>query len=237
MTNSFLRKLEGLARLSDRHRHEVEALTARTVRFGPRENMVQEGDEPKSVNVMMSGWACRNKFLADGRRQIVSLFLPGDMCDPYVFLLGAVDYGIRTLTPCTVAKVPAQTIREMTASGPELAEALWWQTLLAIEVQREWTLNLGRRTAVERVAHLFCEIVHRLASVGLSDGTGCDMPLTQTELADMLGLSTVHINRCMGELRASNLIVLHSKRLTLPNPQELMDLAGFDPVYLHRHHT
>ena len=121
----------------------------------------------------------------------------------------------------------------MTASGPVLAEALWAQTMIAVEIQREWTVNLGRRTAQERLAHLFCEVSSRLVAVGLSNGSECDMPLTQGDLADVTGLSTVHVNRSMQFLRTSGFIELRSKRLTIHDHQGLIDFAMFDPAYLH----
>ena len=233
MSNPFLRKLDAFAPLSAEHKQEIERLTSRVLHLEPHEHIIRDGDEPHAVNVVLSGWACRYKTLSNGQRQIVSLFLPGDMCDPYVFLLGTMDQALATLTPVTLAKVPAQAIRDMTASGPELAEALWWQMLIITEIQREWTVSLGRRTAVQRLAHLFCEVSARLAAVGLSDGPDCEFPLTQSDLADALGLSTVHINRSLQDLRATQLITLRSKRLTIHDQEGLMDLAAFDPSYLH----
>ena len=233
MTNPLVRRLESHAPLSAEHRRVIEELTAQVQHLGSRENIIREGDEPRVVTVVLSGWACRYKVLPDGRRQIVALFLPGDMCDPYVFLLDAMDQSLGTLTPVTLARLPARAIREMTASGPDLAEALWWHTLVDIEIQREWTVNLGRRNALERLAHLFCEISARLVHVGLSNGSDCEMPLTQTDLADATGLSTVHVNRSLQELRANHLIELRAKRLTILDHGGLMDLAMFDPAYLH----
>ena len=233
MTNPFLRKLERYVPLSADHRREIKALTEPVQHFQARQNIIQDGENPQVVNVVMNGWACRYKLLPDGRRQIIALFLPGDMCDPYVFLLGHRDHALGTLTPVTLARVPSQAIRDLTASGPALAEALWWQTLIAIDIQREWTVSLGRRNAVERLAHLFCEVAARLAEVGLSDLSTCELPLTQADLADALGLSTVHINRVMQELRSSGLVALRNKRLTIHDREGLMDLAMFDPVYLH----
>ena len=233
MTNPFLRKLERYVPLSAEHRREVERLTTSVQHVGPNSTIYRDGDDPQVVNVVMNGWACRYKLLPDGRRQIVSLFLPGDMCDPYVFLLDAMDQSLGTLTPVTVARVPSQAIRALTDSGPKLAEALWWQMLITVEIQREWTVSLGRRTAVERIAHLFCEVVHRLAGVGLSDGASCEFPLTQSDLADVLGLSTVHVNRSLQDLRTRGLIDYRSRHLVLSDREALMDLAAFDPTYLH----
>ena len=206
MPAALIRKLEAHAPLSAEHRRKLEALTSRVHSVGPRENILCEGEEPHVVNVVLSGWAYRYKTLPDGRRQIIALFLPGDMCEPYVFLLNAMDHTVGTLTPVTLAKVPAQAIRLVSASDPELAETLWWQTRNTIEIQREWTVSIGRRSALERMAHLFCEVCTRLSIVGLSNGSGCEMPLTQNDLADAMGLSQVHVNRVLQELRAAGLI-------------------------------
>ncbi len=234
MSNPFVRRLESFTALSVEHRREIERLTAGDHQLHSHRDIIRSGDEPLVVHVVLSGWACRYKVLPDGRRQIVSLFLPGDMCDPYVFLLGAMDQTLGTLTPVTLARISAPAIRDMTASGPELAEALWWNMLVTVEIQREWTISLGRRTAVERLAHFFCEILARLAAVDLSNGSDCEMPLTQTDLADALGLSTVHVNRSVQELRATGLITLRNRRLTVNDLQGLTELAMFDPGYLHR---
>lgn len=234
MGNPFIRRLEGDGPLPGEHRRALEALTARPQAFGPREDVVRGGDELRTANVVMSGWACRYKILPDGRRQIVALFLPGDLCDPYVPLLGAVDRALGTLTAAAVAKVPAQALRALMAEGAGFAEALWGQAHAAVEIQREWAVSVGRRSALERIAHLFCEVAARLAAVGLSDGAECEMPLTQSDLADTLGLSTVHVNRVLQELRASGLIELRNRRLALHDPAALADIAMFDPAYLRR---
>ena len=232
MINPFIRKLESLTRLSDGQRRTLESLTDRVHYIGSRERIIDEGEEPHFVNIVLSGWACRYKLLPDGRRQIIALLLPGDMCDPYVFLLRTMDHALGALSPVTLAKVPAQAIRDLTADGPELAEALWWQMLEAAEIQREWIVSLGRRTAIERLAHLFCEISTRLGALGLVNGADCDMPLTQIDLADAMGISTVHVNRSLQELRASGLIELRGRRLTILDRQELVNLAMFNPAYL-----
>lgn len=233
MSNPFIRKLDAFVPLSAEHRQEFERLTSHVQHLQPREHIIRQGDVPHVVNVVLSGWVCRYKTLPDGQRQIISIFLPGDMCDPYVFLFDLLEQSLVTLTPVILAKVPAQTIRDMTASGPELTEALWWQMLVITEIQREWTVSLGRRTAVQRLAHLFCEVFARLSAVGLSDGSECDFPLTQSHLADSLGLSQVHINRCLQDLRTTSLVTLRSKRLTINDHERLMDFAAFDPAYLH----
>lgn len=233
MANPLIRKLEGFAHISHGTRDRLAALTERVQHMDARQSIFRDGDDPTLVDVVLSGWAFRYKALLNGQRQITALLLPGDMCDPYVFLLRSMGHSIGTLTPVTLARVPAQGIRDLSAGGAEFGEALWRQMLQAVEIQREWTVSLGRRTALQRLAHLFCEVTARLNAVGLSDGSECDLPLTQADLADALGLSAVHINRSLQELRASRLIELRNKRLTIHDRQGLMDLAMFDPRYLH----
>ena len=234
MSNPFVRKMESFVRLSPDDRRMLESAVERTHRLGSRENIIHEGVEPNVVNVVLDGWACRYKVLLDGRRQIVSLLLPGDMCDPHVFLLPTMDQSLGTITSVTLAKVPGPTIRAMAARSFALAEAMNWEMLVSAEIQREWTVSLGRRTAAERLAHLFCEVATRLQTIGRQNGTDYELPLTQSDLADAMGLSTVHVNRTLQELKARGFVEMRSKRLIIHDRDGLQGLALFDPGYLHR---
>lgn len=234
MSNLFVRKMESLVLLSHGDRRILEGAVEKTQRLGARENIIHEGDEPNVVNVLLEGWACRYKVLPDGRRQIVALLLPGDMCDPHIFLLRSMDHSLGTITPATVAKVPGSAISAMAAGSVALAEALNREVLSTSEIQREWIVSLGRRTAVERLAHLFCEIAARLRAVGRQTGPDCELPLTQTDLADAMGLSTVHVNRTLQELKARRIVEMRSRRLIIHDRDGLENLAMFDPAYLHQ---
>lgn len=199
----------------------------------PRADIVEEGEDPRSVNVIQSGWACRYRQFEDGRRQIISLLLPGDCCDPHIFLLDRRDHAIGALTPVSIARIGATAMAELMSRNAALDLAFHREALAASAIQREWTVSLGRRSGVERLAHLFCELHVRLSAVGLADGTSCPMPLTQPDLADALGQTTVHINRTLQDVRAARLLTLKSRRLTLLDPDGLRRLAKFDPSYLH----
>jgi CRP-like cAMP-binding protein len=214
----------------------IRASSARTRRFDARVDISREGDRPKDVHLILSGWACRYKQLEDGRRQIVSFFLPGDMCDLNVFILKEMDHSIGTLSPVTIADLSREFFDEISAGYPRIATALWWETLVNAAIQREWTMNLGQRTASERMAHLFCEIFFRLRLAGLTSERSCEFPLTQADLADATGLSKVHVNRTLQELRAANLLILRGKTLTVPNLERLMDAGLFNANYLHMEH-
>lgn len=198
-----------------------------------RADLIDEGEDPHAVNVILEGWACRSRQLADGRRQIVSLLLPGDPCDPHVFLLDRMDHAISALTPVVYAQIPGPAMLELTARSVALDRAFQREALATAAIQREWTVSLGCRSGIERLAHLFCELRYRLAVVGLADRQGCPLPLTQHDLAHSLGQTSVHINRTLQELRAQGLITLRSRRLTIHDPDRLAELAHFDPAYLH----
>src|SRR5262249_44129774 len=204
-----IRKLEHFVRLSQTDRAILDrAASERVRRFGPRADITREGDRPKDVHLILSGWACRYKQLEDGRRQVVSFFLPGDLCDLNIFILREMDHSIGTITPVSIADLSRDFFDEMSAGHPRIVTAFWWESLVNAAVQREWTMNLGQRTALERMAHLLCEIFFRLRLGGLTSGTSCEFPLTQADLADATGLSKVHVNRTLQELRAEGLIVL-----------------------------
>lgn len=234
VVNPLIRKLEQFVRLSAADRNILtQAATSRVRKFGPRVDITREGDRPKDVHLIISGWACRYKQLEDGRRQIVSFFLPGDMCDLNVFILREMDHSIGTITSAAVADLSREFFDEISAGYPRIATALWWETLVNAAIQREWTMSLGQRTASERMAHLLCEVFLRLRLAGFTQGDSCEFPLTQSDLADASGLSKVHVNRTLQDLRSSELIILRGRTLTVPSLERLMDAALFNANYLH----
>jgi len=233
-TQAVVRRLNALAPLSDAGIAAlVKAIGERTLRAGPGEDLVCEGDRPDRVRIILSGWLTRYKTLEDGRRQIVNFVLPGDTCDPQIYLLRQMDHSIATLTPVVYAEIEAARFEELLAADRSLAEAFQIEMLVTMAVQREWVINLGRRVALERIAHLLCEIFERLRPVGLLEGQSCAFPITQMDLADATGLSVVHVNRTIQELRANNLIVLRERTLTINDLAALKNLALFLPNYLH----
>ncbi|WP_298961779.1 Crp/Fnr family transcriptional regulator [uncultured Methylobacterium sp.] len=234
MPDLLIRKLEQFTRLSALDKSALDAAAGeKRRRIGPREDIIREGDNPGQVNLILDGWACRYKQLRDGRQQIISFFLPGDLCDTHVHVLRRMDHSIGALTPVTFAEISRETLARVTAEHPRITQALWWDTLVAAAIQREWTVNLGRRIAAERLGHLLCEIFIRLRGVGLTEGHSCVLPVTQADLGDAMGLSNVHINRTLQELRGSGLIVLKGRQLTIPNLNALMRDSLFNPNYLH----
>lgn len=233
MPSKLIQRLSKFVALTDDDREALTAHAHRIHHLGPREDLAKQGEEPSYMNLVLEGWACRYKQIEDGRRQIIALFAPGDMCDPMIFLISRMSHALGSLTPVTVARFTREEMETLTSEHPNLGKAFWFDTLIAAEIQREWTVSLGCRTAAQRMAHLFCELPLRLKSVGLSDGSECDLPMTQSDLADALGLSTVHINRTLQELRGTGFVDVKNRRLMIRNERGLREFAFFDPGYLH----
>ena len=210
----------------------LDALAARRVRrVRSREHVIHEGDRPIYVNLIVEGWAHSYKVLADGRRQIVAFLLPGDLCDPYLYLLGETDHSIAAVSPLTIAQFSRDEFDVMTS--PRIDQALRWDRHVTAAIQREWITSIGQRGALERIAHLALEVFCRMEAVGLVDAGGCDFPLRQTEIADALGMTSVHTNRMLQILRKENLIELSDKRLAIRDRAALERVAMFNPTYLH----
>lgn len=233
MINRLIQKLESYTPLSSDDQARLADALSQGRLYQARTDIIHEGDDPRAVNVILDGWACRYRQLHDGRRQIVSLLLPGDLCDPHVFLLDKMDHTIGAITPVLLAEIAGTAIAAMVKLKSQLGAAFHREALATAAIQREWTISLGARTGIERLAHLFCELHHRLTVVGLANGASFPLPLTQHDLGHALGQTSVHINRTLQELRSRGLITLRSRRLTIHDPVALADLAYFDPAYMH----
>jgi CRP-like cAMP-binding protein len=229
-------KLEAFTRLSADDRAALAEISKNFRYVDARRDLITEGDRPRYVHLMLEGWACRYKTLPDGKRQIVSLFVPGDFCDVNVYILKYMDHSIGAITRLKVAMITAEEMDALTAGRPRITQALWWHELVTAAVQREWTLNLGQRTAYERLAHLLIELYLRLKAVGRASRGRCDFPLTQNDLADASALTAVHVNRTLQEMRRDKLIELERKQLHILDLERMMDAAMFNANYLHLDH-
>lgn len=230
-----IRKLEHGATLSPEDKSTLQRLLADVRDVAPREEVIREGDRPEFVHVALEGFAIRYKVLADGTRQILAWLVPGDFCDLHIALLKAMDHNIAALSPCRMAFVSKADIEQVSIDGGgPLSRAMWWATLVDEAILREWMVGMGRRPADKQIAHLFCELLHRLRMVGLADGDRFDFPVSQEALADTVGLSTVHVNRVLQQLRQDGLITLEGKVLSVLDAPRLAAFANFTPNYLHQ---
>lgn len=232
MANPFLRKLTYGADLTAEDRDLLLEVSSNCRAVPARTDLISEGEEPEDVHLVMSGYACRYKILPDGRRQIMAIFVPGDLCDLHVQILGQMDHSIGTLSEATVVDIPPSAMERLLAN-PRINRGLWWMTLVDEGTLREWLVDMGQRGADEQMAHVFCELHLRLRSVGLAEGDSFDLPGTQEDLADLMGITAVHVNRTLAVLRERGLIALSGGRLVIPDVARLRAYGGFDPNYLH----
>lgn len=195
--------------------------------------IVRAGTTLSASTLLVEGIVCRYKDLADGQRQIMELHVAGDFVDLHGFLLKQLDHNVGTMTSVKVASFPHDALRGITETHPHLGRMLWFSTLLDAAIHREKILSIGRRSAMARIAHIFCELLVRLRIVGLADDTGYDLPLTQADLADVTGLTSVHVNRMLKKLRDEDLLTFRGGRVTIDDWDRLQRVAEFDPSYLH----
>jgi CRP-like cAMP-binding protein len=229
----LLRRLSSIATLDDDDRIAVDQLPLQLTDLKADQDIVREGDRPSRSCFLLSGMACWFKMTGEGRRQILSFQISGDLPDMQSIHLATLDSTLTTISPCRVAFVQHEALRELCANRPNVANAFWQITLIDAAIFREWVANVGSRQALGRVAHLLCELVSRIRAVGLADKFVCELPVTQTELADATGLSTVHVNRTLQSLRRQKLIHWKDSQLEVLDWAGLQEVGDFDPAYLH----
>lgn len=210
----------------------VEAAGER-ISFAAGTDLVREGDRPARSMLVTRGYSCRYRLLASGERQLMAIHLSGDFVDLHSFLLKQMDHSVGALTECDVVTFPHERLVRLTERYPHLTRMLWLLTLVDGASHREWLVGLGLRSAAQRTAHLFCEIYRRLEVVGLASGYHFSFPVTQAALADAVGITSVHVNRVIQELRQRGLIDWEGGIVTIRDWSALKHAAEFDDGYLH----
>ncbi|WP_245844234.1 Crp/Fnr family transcriptional regulator [Sphingomonas spermidinifaciens] len=201
--------------------------------FRRSEPILRQGDAPTRCAILRRGLACRWKMNSDGGRQIVSLHYPGDLLDLQHFLLERADHHISALTSCDLSWVSYEDLQQTVEQYPAVGRALWRYTLAEASVSREWLLNVGRRDALQRVAHLLVELHLRTTDAGMAATDAPTEALTQEDIADATGLTAVHVNRMIQRLRSSKALPERGKLMTTEHLQRLKEFAVFDGAYLH----
>lgn len=220
--------------LTPRERMLWEASLARNARdYAKGVDLVREGDKPAALRIVLSGWAQKYKQLPDGRRQILALIFPGELCDLDLFTVTRADHSIAAVRRLSVAEIGRAEAQRLLEQCPNLGPALCWGQIVAASVQREWTINVGQRNALERVAQLLCEIHVRQRGVPQAGGGSCDFLLTQGQMAEAMGLTQVHVNRIVQQLRLRCAVELRNMRLEIPDFAQLAAVASFNANYLH----
>lgn len=234
MGNRFIEKLCGFGDLSDSAIAILSEVTSKPRKFGAKLDLIREGDRPGPVFVILEGWACRYKILPSGTRQVLAYLMPGDSCDLHVGLLAEMDHSIQTVTPALVATISRIDMDVILENHRCVANAIYVAQLVDEGTMRAWITSMGRRTSVERVAHLMCELYLRARNIGLIAEESLALPLSQLMLADSLGMTQVHLNRVLKKLRLSGAMTLKRGSLEIVKPGKLVQIAGFDENYLHR---
>lgn len=233
MIEKHLMKLRARDEISAEEEAAIRSAISETRDFPADRTFIHRGEELVHSTLLLEGIMCRYKDLRDGQRQITELHVDGDFADMHSFTLKRLDHNVMTLTPCRVALVPHERLKAITEQYPHLTRVYWFGTNLDAAIHREWELSLGRRTAISRVANLFCEMQVRLGIIGLADDEGYRLDLTQTDLAECLGLTPVHVNRTLKELREQGLMTFRSGRVAIEDLTGLRRIAEFDPAYLY----
>ncbi len=225
------RALSLIADLAAEDRAALRALPYRLAKVDKDEDIARQGEQPRHSCLVLRGFLCRYKSVEVGQRQILSFHLPGDMPDLQSLMLPKMDHALMALAPSEIAFVPHDALTDAIHRHPRLCDALWKATLIEASIFREWIAGMGRRSALQRLAHLLCEIHFR---AGLFNEPGEPTPaLTQAELGDALGVTAVHVNRLLHVLRESGLVAMRGRKLILLDWARLCALAAFDPAYMH----
>lgn len=233
MISVHLKQLRKRTEISAEEERAIRNCVTETRRLPADEVVVHSGVELNSSLILLDGWMARSKDLESGERQVTELHIAGDFADLHAFTLKRLDHDLLTLTECTVAVVPHERLKEITQRYPHLARVYWCSTNIDAAINREWALSLGQRSAISRMAHLFCELYMRLELVGRTQGNAYELPLKQRELAECLGLTVVHANRTLQELRRRGLVEFENRHLTLLDRRGVERVAEFDPAYLY----
>ena len=234
MPNRFVAKLQGYGQLTAAEVGALERATSKSMTYAPRQDIIREGDQPGPVLVMLEGWAFRYKVLPGGGRQIMAFLMPGDACDLHVGILAEMDHSIQAQTKAQVARIEREVMEGLMTEHPRIARAMYVAQLIDEGTLRAWIVSLGRRNSVERVAHLLLELYMRGVRGGATRDDEIELPLSQVVLADALGMTPVHINRMLQNLRRSGAIELKRGVLRISDPAALTRVSGFDDGYLHK---
>lgn len=228
-----VRYLDSVYPLSAEGKRALAEMPMQLATLKPDEPIVREGDRPTRCCALLEGFACSFKITGEGKRQIIAYHLPGDVPDVQSLHLTVLDNSVATLTAARVGFIQHEAMRELCRRHPEMTDAFWRATLIAGSIFREWVTNVGGRDAYGRLAHLLCEALVRMRAVGLAEDHACKLPLTQGEIADACGITTVHVNRTLQELRGDGLIELKGNTLVALDWHGLKRAGDFDPTYLH----
>ena len=230
---SLVRNLAMRAPLAEEDRRALLAVPYAMRTLEAASYIVREGDPPQYCGILVSGYAFRQKLTGEGARQIVAIHIPGEALDFQNILLDEADHSVQMLTRGDVALIHRVHLQALIDSRPAIAHAVLVATLIEASIFREWVLNVGRRNSRQRLAHVLCEFAIRLDAAGLAENRDYELPMTQEQLADTLGLTPVHVNRTLKALEAEGLIKRSKRNVSFPDWERMREVADFNQRYLH----
>lgn len=235
MYDAFFAKLRARDDVSEGEEEALKRLFTHTRDFPRGTCIIRSGQEVTHSLLLVEGFACRSKMMRDGNRQILEINLAGDFVDLHGLLLQRLDHNLETITDCTLAFAPHEGLRALTVEHPHLTRLLWLHTVIDAAIHRESVISIARRPAIGRIAHLFLELQIRMSLVGRGDTQTFELPLTQPELGEIAGLTSVHINRTLKIMREQGLATFRKGRVELLDMDALRKVAEWDPTYLNLH--
>ena len=233
----LIQRLDRRSPLAEADRQALEALPHSLRSYSAGAHFVRDGDRPENCRLLVSGFACRYKITGCGARQILSFHMPGEFVDLQNSLLGIADHGVQALAEAEAAVIPRQALSALALARPAIAKALWTETLVDGAIFREWVVNVGRRDSRARVAHLLCELSIRMEAAGLASDHRYELPMTQEQLGDAVGLTSVHVNRVLRQLGEEGLISRDRRSIVILDWQRMRAAADFNDRYLHESRT
>lgn len=232
MIERLLAKLDLRDPLGQEERAALSAAFDPVATFRARDVLTEQGSQPGKSTLLLNGLTGRVTTVRDGGQQITALHLAGDFVDLHSFLIKVMDHSIVAISDCQVTTIRHERLRDLTTRFPHLARLLWFSTLIDAAIHRQWLVAMGRLSALSQTAHLICELTVRLETVGLALRKAFELPISQLQLADALGLTSVHLNRMIQELRSRRLLTWSGQRVEILDWDGLVQLAEFDPTYL-----
>jgi CRP-like cAMP-binding protein len=237
LPNPLIARLDIFVALGQEEREAITAITTHRRTISAQETLVREGSSPDRICLILRGVGYRYRYLTSGRRQIFGYLLPGDLCDTQFVICNEADHNVGLLCDTEVAIITLADLMTTMVRFPKIERALLMMSLVDSAILREWLLNVGHRDAVQKLAHFFCELSARFEAFGRRGvEQGCSIPLTQTEIADTMGLTVVHVNRILQRFRHEGLLCWSRRHFDILDHLRLVDLAGFDPGYLRLNH-
>ena len=233
MISVHLKKLRKRTEISPEEERAIRSAVSETRLLPADEIVIRSGEELSTSLMLLDGWMARSKDLPSGERQVTELHVAGDFADLHAYALKRLDHDVVTLTDCTVAVVPHARLADITQRYPRLGRIYWFSTNVDAAIHRELALSLGQRSAISRMANLFCELHARLELIGRVSGNSYELPLTQRELSECLGLTVVHANRTLQELRRRGLVEFENRKMRILDRAGLEGVAEFDASYLY----